>query len=176
MKNTTYHISNTVGTIQPFTSLSGTLTADAGGNINTLVYTGTVDFKDIINDGNVNTCVYFYIPSISAASDKIVKVTGITFVSFNENTGVYVYIFKVDKDISAVSSAAFSYTNIPLLGFSYLNVGGAAGTVDGVSIAATVGLSQPQPIIADQNYGNNFRPMYVDATGTDFLINVITHE
>lgn len=175
MNNITYSITNTTGTIPVFNAIAGTVTADSG-SLDTLIYIDTIDLKDIINDGNVGACVYLFIPSITNDADKIVKVLGASLISFVENTGVFTYAFKVDRDISAVNTASFSYLNVPLLGFSYLNTGSTSGEVDGVSIASTVGLSQSVNQIDDQNYGTNFRPLYVDATGTDFLINSTTHE
>lgn len=159
-----YRITNTVGTIpNTAVSITGSITV-VPGFTDTVTYTGSVDLTDYITDGNSGGAGSYVYIVCAAAADKVAKVTGCI------QLGTTTWKIFTDGDMTGASSSAFSLITTPFYGYSYLNDGGAAVTVNGVSVPNGEGQSQPPPDYADGlNIGNTLRPLYVNATGSDVL-------
>ncbi len=155
-------ITNTVGTIPNFTALAGTVTRSTA-NSTILIYDGSNDIATIMPQGSIglnNSTFWLYVIGVSPF---VARVIGI-YKNDDEN-----YSISLDRAMGAVTGGACAYVRAGVQ-YSYLNDGGADGTVNGVTIKNGEG-NNYSPY---EKYSN--RPLlqpvsYVVATSTDFLIN-----
>lgn len=158
-------ITNGVGTIPDNTLLAGT-TVTSQTDQTVLISTGTDNLEDIIFRGGIAAggVYWIYCP---AATPKVAQLTGLYQIS--EVSGTYTFNIQLDRAMTGASGSAVSYVKGGIT-YSYLNDGGANGTVDGVIVKP----GDSNNYLPYEKYSNRqqLHPVsYVDASSTDFFIN-----
>ena len=156
-----YRITNTKNTIPLSTALNGTVTTDSL-RTDVLNYSGTSDLATIYSEANtgVGGFSYIFIP----ASDMLIQVL------FVVDTGTDTYNIFLAEAASGISGGAASYVHAKLVSYSYLNDGGADGEVNNVKVENGDGFTSPPSGLSISGDTLWKKPVYVDATGTDFLV------
>lgn len=165
MPTTTRRITSTTSTIPAPTSLAGTVTADTVQTV--LIYSGSEDIHDYVNEGNsgYTGIMYLYVPS---ATPKLSKILGV-YLNANGTTSI-----TVATSMGALSGAACDLVIANLWAYSYVNDGAAACTVDGVSIVVGDAVSITAQQGVNTALGSCQLPVYVDASSTSLLISETT--
>lgn len=162
MAETIRRITSTVGTIPAGTAMSGTVTTNTGNN-KILNYTGTpTEITSLVNDGNNNWGGYTFLYAPSG-TPKIRRLLG-----YSPLTGTTGSIF-LDDTMTGLSGSSFQIIIGDLRSYSLTNDGGADGSVDGVTVVDGESIAVNPTPNAD-GIGALKTPVYVVATGTNFLI------
>lgn len=158
MPTTIRRITNTTGTIPAGTALAGTVTTDAVTTV--LIYSGSEDILALVNEGinGQQGFCYIYVPT---GTPKLSKILGV----YDNGSTVSITL---ETAIPSLSSAACQFVKANLSGYSWLNDGASNGTVDGIAIED--GEHNNVAPTKENSMGQCQLPVYVDATGTDFLI------
>lgn len=158
-------ITGTVGTIPNFTPLSGT-TVTSQTDTTVLISTGTDDLETLMYEGGIglDSNYWIYCP---AGTPKISKIIGLYQISLS--SGTYTFHIQLDRAMTGLSASACNFVKAGIA-YSYLNDGGASGTVNGVTILNGEGNTY-SPYDKYSNRPKLQPVSYVDASGTDFLIN-----
>lgn len=159
MPTTIRRITNTVSTIPAPTSLAGTVTTDTVTTV--LIYSGSADILDYVNDGNNGQqgFCYIYVPT---ATPKLSKILG---CYLNEDDTISITI---QTAMAGLSGAECDLVMANLSGYSWLNDGGSNGEIDGVTVED--GEHNNVNPTKENSMGQCQLPVYVVGTGTDFLV------
>lgn len=159
-------ITGTVGTIPNYTPLSGT-TVTSQTDTTVLISTGTDDLEDIMFKGGIglDSVYWIYCP---AATPKIAKIIGLYKISETGTPTVYSFNIQLEEPMTGLSGDACNFVKAGIA-YSYLNDGGASGTVNGVTIKNGEGATYA-PYEKYSNRQKLHPVAYVDASATDFLI------
>lgn len=159
MPTTTRTIAAATSTIPAPTSLAGTVTTDTVTTV--LIYSGSEDILDYVNEGNNGQqgFCYIYVPS---GTPKLSKILG---CYLNEDGTISI---TVQTAIPGLSGAACDLVIANLSGYSWLNNGGADGTVDGITVSD--GEYNNINPTKENSMGQCQLPVYVVATSTSFYV------
>ena len=163
------NINATTGTIPTGTAMSGVVTTNAD-NSSKLDYTAgnATELAALINDGNDNWGGFTYLFA-QDGTPKIRRLLG--FAQLTATTAT----ITLDGSMTGLATDAFKVIAKPLYGYSFLNNGGADGTVDGVTVKNGTGISiPPANTFNGEGIGGLKKPVYVDASATNFFIEETT--
>ncbi len=178
MSQTTRRITGTINTIPAMTSISGAVT-QSGADTNLVIYTGSGNWFAIFNmpatpptltpnpiaitpteHQDLQSKIWVY---ITGATPLLARVIGITQIDATT------WQLKLNKAATGIGAANLNYIVANLLGYTWLNDGGATGKINGVNVLDGENGGEPQ--LAPSNNRALFQDaILVDATSTDFLI------
>ncbi len=170
-------ITATINTIPAYTALTGNVTSNST-DTKVLNYSGTDDWLAIFNRPEVppaitpnpfatdiqmiqdpQSKIWLYVPS----GQHLVHIIGAV------NTATNTWALQLATALPGLISAPCNYVKADLLGYYFLNDGGATGTANGVSVLDGEWLDDAQ--LAPKGERVTFlAPVLIDASGTDFLV------